>query len=354
MMKKHLFMMACMLVLSVQGAFGQARFLTWGGYPKDGNLETYFKEMHDVGLDGLLANSSVAQLKEMIPVAAKYGVEIHAWREILSNGAIAKKHPEWLDYNRLGQSMLHKKAYVAYYKFLNPIIPGVQKAIIQQLEPYAEIEGLASISLDYCRYVDAILPTTLWEKYDIVQDQVYPEWDYGYHPAMIKAFEKEYSYDPRNQEDVNGDKQWAQFRYDAVTNLVNQIETMVRSHNKELTASPFPTPKMSRRMVYQDWGKWNLDRAYPMIYNGFYNQGTDWVGQCVADCMKDAHKGTAIYAGLYIPSFQKGANGGTLTEAVHAALDAGAKGFALFTFDSMSKQQKKELKTVIRSIKDKK
>ena len=50
MMKKHLFMMLCMFIMCVQGTFGQARFLTWGGYPKDGNLDKYFKEMHDVAI----------------------------------------------------------------------------------------------------------------------------------------------------------------------------------------------------------------------------------------------------------------------------------------------------------------
>lgn len=341
----------CALVLaSVGSVVAQARFLTWTSYPKDGKLDAYFQEMKDVGLDGIIVNATPEQVKEMVPYAEKYKMELHVWYKTLCDGDIAAKHPDWLDYNRLGQSMQFKKAYVDYYKFLNPIIPGVQKAVLAKIAKYAAIPGVKSISLDYCRYVDAILPTTLWKNYDVVQDKVYPEWDYGYHPMMLKAFEEAYNYDPRNQPDVNADKVWHQFRMDAVNNLVFQIAELVKGAGKELTASPFPTPKMSARMVYQDWAKWPLDRSYPMIYNGFYDEHIEWIGQCVADCMEQAHEGTDIYVGLYTDDFKKG-TGDTFTDAVEAAVKNGAKGFSLFTFGAMNKAQRKELKRVIQSMK---
>lgn len=345
-MKKIFVLLALLTSLT---AFSQARFFTWGNYPKDGNLETYFKEMHEVGLDGLLMNASPTQIKEMMPYAQKYGIEMHIWRHILSNGEIAKDHPEWLDYNRLGQSMEKVKAYVDYYKFLNPIIPGVQEAILRQLEEYTKIEGVRSISLDYCRYVDAILPTGLWKTYNIVQDKVYPKWDYGYHPIMVNAFKERFGYDPRNQEDVNGDKKWHKFRTDAVNRLVDRIIKMVHSHNIMVTASPFPTPKMAKRMVYQDWGQWKLDKAFPMIYNGFYYSDVNWIKNCVRDCVRDAQPQTEIYVGLYTGDFEKGNH--SLREAILGSIKEGAKGFSLFTFSGMSKELKGELKKIIQKVK---
>jgi uncharacterized lipoprotein YddW (UPF0748 family) len=347
-MKKIFALLAFVMSLS---AFSQARFFTWTSYPKDGNLEAYFQELNEVGIDGLLVNSPASQIKEMIPYANKYGIEIHIWRHILCNGEIAKEHPEWLDYNRLGQSLEKVKAYVDYYKFLNPIIPGVQEAILRQLEEYATIKGVKSISLDYCRYVDAILPTGLWKKYNIVQDKVYPQWDYGYHPMMVKAFEERYGYDPRNQEDVNGDEKWHQFRMDAVNRLVERIVKMAHSHNVMVTASPFPTPKMSRRMVYQDWGQWKLDKVFPMIYNGFYYGDIEWIKKCVRECVKDAHCKDQVHVGLYTGDFEKDKS--LLRKAIMGSIKEGAKGFSLFTFGGMSKELKAELKKIIATIKKK-
>lgn len=82
-----------------------------------------------------------------------------------------------------------------------PALPEVREFIKKKIEAYCEVEGLNGIAIDYHRFVDVILPTTLWPKYGIVQDQEYPQWDFGYHPAMIEKFKAAYGYDPREQED---------------------------------------------------------------------------------------------------------------------------------------------------------
>ena len=81
-----------------------------------------------------------------------------------------------------------RPAYVDYYKFMCPALPEVREFIKKKIEAYCEVEGLNGIAIDYNRFVDVILPTTLWPKYGIVQDQEYPQWDFGYHPAMIEKF----------------------------------------------------------------------------------------------------------------------------------------------------------------------
>ena len=63
------------------------------------------------------------------------------------------------------------------------------------------MEGLNGIAIDYHRFVDVVLPTTLWPRYGIVQDREYAAWDYGYHPEMLKKFKEQHGYDPREQED---------------------------------------------------------------------------------------------------------------------------------------------------------
>jgi transcriptional regulator with XRE-family HTH domain len=107
---------------------------------------------------------------------------------------------------------------------------------------YCEIDGLNGIAIDYHRFVDVVLPTTLWPRYGIQQDREYPEWDYGYHPEMISIFNERYGYDPRELEDPSIDENWLQFRCDQITEVANEIADLVHSYGKVMAASPFPTP----------------------------------------------------------------------------------------------------------------
>ena len=163
--------------------------------------------------------------------------------------------------NRNGKSLADTTAYVGYYKFLCPALPEVREFIKEKIKTYCEVEGLNGIAIDYHRFVDVVLPTTLWPRYGIVQDREYAAWDYGYHPEMLKKFKEQHGYDPREQEDPSLDVKWRQFRCDQITEVANMIAEVVHSYGKTMAASPFPTPKMSSRMVRQDWGKWNLDDA---------------------------------------------------------------------------------------------
>lgn len=300
----------------------------------------------------MILQTSPEHMAEVIELAKKYDVTVYSWMWIMNNGWIAQQHPEWLDYNREGKSLKDHKAYVDYYKFLTPVIQGVRDMIAVEVEKMAEVPGLQGISMDYCRYVDQILPTTLWGQYGIVQDQEYAEWDYGYHPEMLKAFKNKYGYDPSELEDPAQDSLWFQFRLDQVNEVANMVARIAHEHGMASSASPFPTPEMSRRMVRQDWGKWDLDVAFPMIYNGFYNGDAQWIADCVRECIRDTKPGVEIYCGLHIPDFSKGRlesveGAPTLTEAMTAAIEAGAKGIAMFTFDSLSPEQKEELKKFI-------
>lgn len=320
-------------------------YWTWAYDSNTRDWDAYFRELTNVGVRGLILMASPESMERVIPIATKYGIEVHAWMWIMNNGGIAAKHPEWLDYNREGKSLSEKRAYVDYYKFLSPIIPGVREEIAKGVEDMARVKGLGGISMDYCRYVDQILPTSLWAGYGIIQDKEYAEWDYGYHPDMLAAFEQKYGYDPSKLEDPSTDKKWLQFRLDQVTEVTDILYKIAHKNGTKLCASPFPTPSMSRRMVRQDWGRWKLDVAFPMIYHGFYYGGAAWIADCVRECVK-AKPRTDIFCGLHVPDFGN-PKGPTLTEAMTAALDAGAKGIAFYTFDSLSPEKRAELKKFI-------
>lgn len=343
-MKRFFTIFALALIVSVT-ASAQNKFFTWVGYSDTRDWDAYFQELSDIGMNGILINSGREGLEKVIPIAEKYGIEVHAWLWIMNNGGIASQHPEWLDYNQNGESLKDKKAYVDYYKFLNPIIPEARAAIADGIAEVAKTKGLKGISLDYCRYVDAILPEALWASYGIKQDKVYAEWDYGYHPMMIEAYAKKYGKQP-----AADDSQWLDFRCEVLNNFVDSLAGIVKGAGLKFSASPFPTPEMAKEMVRQDWGKWPLDMAFPMIYHGFYYGDEKWVAKCVSDCRRDMDPKSELYLGMHIPDFGN-PKGPTLTQTMQAAFDNGAKGVSMYTFDSLSPELKKELKAFIQSHK---
>ena len=317
-------------------------FWTWWNYrPGPGrpvNLDSVFRVMQETGLDGVILNArSPKDYREAIPVANKYGLEVYAWWWGLNlehdRDSILKAHPEWFSVNRLGQSLADTKAYVDYYKFLCPALPEVKEYLKGKIRKLCEVDGLNAIVIDYTRFVDVILPTTLWPRYGIIQDREYPEWDYGYHPYLIEKFKKQHGYDPRELEDPSTDDKWLQFRCDQVTELVNELAEVVHSYGKKMSASPFPTPAMSRRMVRQDWGKWNLDIVFPMIYMNFYTGDISFISDCTIENVKTKNPMTTLYAGL------TAINDPAMFESMDAALNNGAEGICIFTVGSLRDPQ---------------
>jgi hypothetical protein len=313
---------------------GYPMFWTWLDYRPSMNFDSVCAVMSETGIDGVMLNAPTPDdYRQAIPIAHKYGIEVYAWLWTMNlehgRDSIVNAHPEWLSVNRKGESLADHKAYVDYYKFLCPALPEVRAYIKEKIKAYCEVEGLNGIAIDYHRLVDVILPTTLWPRYGIVQDKEYPEWDYGYHPAMIRKFQELHGYDPREQEDPSADPKWLQFRCDQITEVANEIADVVHSYGKKMGASPFPTPAMSRQMVRQDWGKWNLDIVFPMVYHNFYTGDVSFISDCTIDNVKTKNPATTLYCGMMAT------NGPAMFDCMDAALNNGAEGIAIFTIGSL-------------------
>jgi hypothetical protein len=299
-------------------------------------MDSVFNVMNETGLDGVILNAkTLDDYRKAIPIANSHGLEVYSWWWGMNlehdRDSILNTHPEWFSVNRLGQSLgdRNNMAYVDYYRFLCPALPEVREYLKGKFTELCKIEGLNAIVIDYTRFVDVILPTTLWPRYGIVQDREYAEWDYGYHPYIIEKFMKAHGYDPRELEDPSTDDLWRQFRCDQVTELVNELAEIAHSFGKKMSASPFPTPAMSRRMVRQDWGNWNLDIVFPMIYKNFYTYDVSFISDCTIENVKTANPKTTVFAGL------TALNDHEMFESMDAAFDHGAKGICLFTIGSL-------------------
>ncbi|BDD06938.1 hypothetical protein AUTU_44210 (plasmid) [Aureibacter tunicatorum] len=300
-------------------------------------------KISDSGIEGILFGGSPEQVRNIAPLTKEFSLSLHAWMWGMNRPDLAEKHPEWLSVNQNGESIEDKKAYVDYYKFMCPAIPGVKDFLKELVEDYASIEELDGIHLDYIRYVDVILPTTLQPKYDINQDKAYPEWDYGYHPYLVEKYKSEYGIDPLTLENPENDQQWLQFRFDQVTEVVDELTTLAHNRGKLISSAVFPSPSMSREMVYQDWGKWKLDFYFPMVYHNFYNAELDWVGEQLKEGVETVDGD--VFGGMFIPAFSEK---GELKKALEIAEENGAKGISIFDYNSVKDHQWEEIKSALK------
>ncbi|MGB1102834.1 MAG: family 10 glycosylhydrolase [Crocinitomicaceae bacterium] len=294
-----------------------------------------------MGISEILVGGSPSFLRDLIPEAKSYDIKVHAWMWTLNrpNDSTAMQHPEWYAVNRAGKNSLEYRAYVDYYQWLSPFHPGAREYIKNNVRELAEIDGLASIHLDYVRYVDVILGADLQPKYNLVQDHEMPEYDYGYHPLAREEFKKIFGYDPMDLKHPELSTEWRQFRLNAITSLVNELAEIAHQKGHRITAAVFPFPEMSRQMVRQAWNDWGLDAAYPMLYHNFYRESVNWVGFSAEQGVRDVD--FPIYGGLYVPAFE---NEKDLEKALQLLKEAGAGGVSIFTADGLSREQIKVLK----------
>lgn len=316
-------------------------FWIWMGADKhktDSDWDSTFRELKETGITGILMSADSAVLTRIIPIADKLEMEVHAWFWTMNR---SDAEPEWMSVNQLGQSLAEQKAYVDYYKFMCPALPETKTFIKSKMEPLTSIKGLKGIHMDYIRYVDVILPVGLWDKYDLVQDHIMPEYDYGYHPYMRKLFREKYGMDPFELENVESDSVWLKFRMDELNKTVIELRDFVNSRGMDITAAVFPTPEMSREMVRQDWDQWGLDCYFPMVYHNFYNEDIDWIRKVVSQNKAELKHNEKVFCGLYLPALQKEDD---LTKAMQAAFDGGANGIAFFDLHALTESQKIQIR----------
>ncbi len=118
---------------------------------------------------------------------------------------------------------------------------------------------------------------------------------------------------------------------------------MVHDKGKEINAAVFPGPNpIAKKIVRQEWDKWNLDAVYPMNYNDFYLEGPEWVGKMVKEGVTALNHRIPLYSGLFIcPNPERkteekdpenhGVTPEELEIAVRTSMENGAAGICLFT-----------------------
>lgn len=261
--------------------------------------------------------------------AKAQGLATHAWTWTLCRGDrdLLEKHPDWYVVSREGKSAATHPPYVGYYHFLCPSRPEVQEHLARQFADLADTPDLDGVHLDYIRFPDVILPVALWKQYNLVQHEELPPYDFCYCAVCRAAFKAEAGIDPLELADPPAHDAWRAFRYASVTRLVNRLVDVVHRKGRQITAAVFPTPQIARKLVRQDWVRWNLDAVLPMVYHSFYNEPIAWIEKAVREGVTALPPGRPLYAGLHLPDLKTDA---AFDQAVRAARDGGAQGVALF------------------------
>lgn len=298
--------------------------------PKDGenddDLLKRYSRFHEAGITGMFFERDS---ERHFRAAKKAGLEAHRWIWTMNRGEkeLLENHPDWYAVSRYGDSCVQKPPYVNYYRWLCPSKTEVQEYLKNQVSAILQKDYVDGIHLDYIRFCDVILPVNLWSKYDIVQTRELPEYDFCYCDTCREKFRAENNIDPLEIEYPDQSLSWRKFRYDRITNVVNQLAAVAHGYRKPITAAVFPTPEVARRIVRQDWTNWNLDGICPMIYHGFYKEPVKWIGDAVDEGIRFLCGKFPLYAGLFIPDFKSDSE---LEEGITLALANGASGVSLF------------------------
>ncbi len=285
-----------------------------------------FEQIRESGIHAVLFSSFSP---EVLALAKEAGLETHAWIWTLCRGQreLLEQHPDWYVVSRQGDSAANKPPYVGYYHFLCPSHEAVRDYLASVVADLGDTANLDGIHLDYIRYPDVILPVGLWKKYNLVQNEELPQFDFCYCATCREAFKKQTGEDLKNLSNPPANTAWRQYRYDSVTRLVNQLVDVAHRKGKQVTAAVFPTPGLARKMVRQDWVHWNLDAVLPMTYHSFYLEKPEWIEGAVREGVTALPADRPLYAGLYLPDLRSDAD---FDQAVRSAMKGGAKGVSLF------------------------
>ncbi len=228
-------------------------YKTWGWLAgsldmADSTLNHYFSKCKEVGIDAVIMqchggrpdildsttfrdSAALAIISRALPYAQKYGVELHAWIWTTNRTemTLRKAHPEWYQVNAQGESCLDIKLYNReHYRWLCPSHPESVEYLKDRVRELAEIKGLAGIHLDFIRYPDAILPYGLHESRGVVQDKVYPLWDFCYCDKCRADFKAQTGIDPIELEDPTSNNEWMQFRWDRMAEFASEIAAEIK------------------------------------------------------------------------------------------------------------------------------
>ncbi|MFK7982450.1 MAG: hypothetical protein AB8G86_20885 [Saprospiraceae bacterium] len=345
-------LISCHSTKRISTSFKDIPFYVWTrGFhnPSIEEVQAKFSDLKNKGIDGIIYSAGKNPIRYELAgkIAKNLGLKFYALLPALIQEHQAGLKKEAYVVNGLGDSAYDKPAYPRNH-FLCPNRPETYNYLVEIYGKLLAIPVVDGIQLDVIRFPDVILAPALWKKYNVVMDREYPQYDYCYCDKCVADFKAISGINIKAVDTPSEVATWKQFRYDLITNLVNRLAEIAHAKNKEITAAVFPGPhSVAKKIVRQEWHKWKIDAFFPMNYNDFYLEDTEWIGEVCQEAVRATNKKKPIYSGLFIcPNPGNKANEsdpenfGLLPEELAAGIQAsiknGAKGICLFTAGRMT------------------
>jgi len=359
-----LFLASCSSQQSLPATQSALSIYAWNrGFnnPSVEELTTRFTDFKNKGVEGIIysAGKQPIRYERAGKIAKALDLEFYALLPALIQHKNKQLPKKVYVVNGLGESAYDKPAYPRN-NFVCPNYSEVYDYLETMYAAIADIPEVDGIQLDVIRFPDVILAPALWKKYNLVMNKEEPKYDYCYCDKCKADFKSLTGIDISAAADPSQVAEWKQFRYDLVTNLVNRLAKMVHSKNKKITAAVFPGPhSVAKKLVRQEWNKWEIDAFFPMNYNDFYLEDTEWIGAVCEEAVNSLAQPKPVYSGLFI--CPDPANKATIKDpeyfgllpeelaaAIKASMNNGATGICLFTAGRMTDAHWNVLEEVIK------
>ena len=204
-------------------------------------------------------------------------------------------------------------------------VQAYQLAVIKEaLDKYPGLDG---VHLDFVRY-PSILPFPPGSRFSGVVD-------FGYNPAAVKRFRSETGLNPRTMPRTRDNcKKWDDFRRENVTGFVRATAKLIEESggSKQLSAAAVTFADRAYLSFFQDWRGWCEEGLVDFVVTMNYSDDRRLVRYHSHEAATVAGKASA-YVGLQ--AFIEPVKADAVLEQIADALEAGAKGLCLFSYDTI-------------------
>lgn len=234
----------------------------------------------------VLPNNGFDPLKYFLEKAHPKNLKVHAWINMFllwssddkprNKDHLYYRHPEWFSVDADGIKDINRKSR-DFKKintegiYLSPLVPEVNEYLISVVKEIVENYNVDGIHLDYIRY-----PKSCYD-YNVTGRKRFKDI-YAVDPILLSISNKSFFSGMEAQTIETLMEKWADFRRDAITELIVGIRETIIATRKPiaLSAAVKPDPSEARNHFYQDWEKWlkldYLDFAVPMNYTASAEQ----------------------------------------------------------------------------------
>lgn len=283
-------------------------------------------------------------LEYVLRRARAEGLQVHAWINAFTAGMLTERpadpdhvlnrRPEWVTVDRTGRSLWdygwQEAQALVPARMLDPGVPAVQQFVFDVVLEVVDAYDVDGVHLDYVRY---------------------PSRRFGYHPESIQRFQAEHGFDPMALERdavafvaAHGRDEllrrlslWDQWRRDQVTGLVERIGAAVAQRGRHFSVAAAADADDAVGEKLQAWPAWVERGLVDAVLLMAYSPDTERVRAQVAYGVSLGRRaGTPVYAG--IGAYLLNGDAALLQRQVQAALDAGAAGVSVFSYDTLLEQ----------------